>query len=93
MRAYDYNAFNFLQDGFNRIKNENNGFIELFKRDDLFKIITDRYKLMSLNCKDEIYPPSKDITVRLGTAFNPYYEELLDKKYFFRVHKSYLINI
>lgn len=53
----DYAAFNFQQDGFERIKYENNGFDELYGRTDFFNVITERYQLMSLNCDKNYYPP------------------------------------
>jgi hypothetical protein len=53
----DYGAFNFGQDGFERIKSENNGFDELYGRTDFVNVITERYKLMSLNCDKNYYPP------------------------------------
>ena len=53
----DYGAFNQGQDGFKRIKSENNGFGELFGRTNFFNVITERYKLMSLNCDKNHYPP------------------------------------
>ncbi|WP_291861253.1 hypothetical protein [Marinilabilia sp.] len=53
----DYGAFNFGQDGFERIKSENNGFEELYGRTNFFNVITERYKLMSLNCDKNHYPP------------------------------------
>ena len=53
----DYGAFNLQQDGFERIKSENNRFDELYGRTDFFNVITERYKLMSLNCDKNYYPP------------------------------------
>lgn len=53
----DYGAFNMQQDGFERIKSENNGFSELYGRTDFINVITERYKLMSLNCDQNYYPP------------------------------------
>gem|GEM_PF-1033844 len=53
----DYGAFNQQQDGFERIKSENNGFNELYGRTDLFDVIFERYELMSLNCDENLYPP------------------------------------
>ena len=53
----DYGAFNLQQDGFERIKSENNGFDELYKRTDFFHVVTERYKFMSLNCDKNYYPP------------------------------------
>lgn len=53
----DYGAFNMQQDGFERIKSENNGFSELYGRTDFINVITDRFKLMSLNCDKNYYPP------------------------------------
>ncbi|QIA09535.1 hypothetical protein [Draconibacterium halophilum] len=53
----DYGAFNMKQDGFERIKSENNGFAELYGRTDFVNAITERYKLMSLNCDKNYYPP------------------------------------
>jgi len=52
----DYIFFDHLQSGFQSIKTENNCFAELFGRDDIFNIITERYELMSLDCGG-IYPP------------------------------------
>lgn len=52
----DYIFFDNLQNGFNRVKTENNGFAELYNREDVFDVITERYELMSFNCGD-IYPP------------------------------------
>jgi len=53
----DYGAFNLQQDGFERIKSENNGFEELYGRTDFFNVIIERYILMSLNCDKNYYPP------------------------------------
>jgi len=53
----DYGAFNQKQDGFERIKSENNGFNELYGRTDFFEVIVERYELMSLNCGKNLYPP------------------------------------
>ena len=53
----DYGAFNLQQDGFERIKSENNGFDELYGRTDFFNVVTERYKLMSLICDKNYYPP------------------------------------
>jgi len=52
----DYIFFDNLQRGFHRVKTENNGFAELYGRKYIFNVITERYKLMSLDCGD-IYPP------------------------------------
>lgn len=52
----DYRGFEKMQDGFNMLKVENNGFSELYNRENLFQVIYDRYSSMSLNCND-IYPP------------------------------------
>lgn len=53
----DYTAFNTMQGGFYNIKSVNNGFNELYKRNDLFEVILERYELMSLNCEGDLYPP------------------------------------
>lgn len=53
----DYIFFDEMQNGFNRIKNENNGFTELYGRKDIFKVLTERYELMSLDCGRNLYPP------------------------------------
>jgi hypothetical protein len=53
----DYMAANLQQDGFERIKSQNNGFEELYGRTDFFDVITERYELMSLNCEKNLYPP------------------------------------
>lgn len=53
----DYIFFENMQNGFNRIKTENNGFSELYSRKNIFKIITERYELMSLDCEENLYPP------------------------------------
>ncbi len=53
----DYSFFDKMQNGFNRIKTENNGFAELYGRDNIFKVITERYELMSLDCEKNLYPP------------------------------------
>jgi hypothetical protein len=53
----DYIFFDNMQNGFNRIKNENNGFPELYSRKNIFEIITVRYELMTLDCGENLYPP------------------------------------
>lgn len=53
----DYGAFNSMQSGFERIKTENNGFVELFRRNDLYSALIERYELLSFECKTNIYPP------------------------------------
>lgn len=53
----DYGAFNQQQDGFDRIKSENNGFDILYGRGDFPDVIVERYDLMSLNCEKNLYPP------------------------------------
>ena len=53
----DYGAFNQQQNGFERIKSENNGFDILYGRGDFPDVIVERYDLMSLNCKKNLYPP------------------------------------
>lgn len=52
----DYIFSDILQIAFNNIKNENKGFAELYSRNDVFKVVTERYKSMSLD-KGKIYPP------------------------------------
>ena len=52
----DIYAWNFVQHGFNRIKNEQKGFAELYSRGDLFMVALKRYEKMSLDC-DGSYPP------------------------------------
>lgn len=52
----DYGFWEKFQVAFNQLKSENIAFTELYKRQDIFPAIYDRYKLMSLNCED-IYPP------------------------------------
>jgi len=53
----DYGAFSSYQSGFKRIKSENNGFDELYRRDDLFDAMIERYNFLSFDCKADIYPP------------------------------------
>ena len=53
----DYLFFEHIQNGFNRIKTENNGFSELYSRKNIFEVITERYELMSLDCEEDLYPP------------------------------------
>lgn len=62
----DYSFFNRMQSGFNRFKNENIGFTELYTKNDIFNVIVNRYELMSLNCKGKIYPPFNN-----GNVENP----------------------
>ena len=52
----DYGYWDKFQSGFNQLKSENIGFTELYQREDIYQVLYDRYKLMSLNCED-IYPP------------------------------------
>jgi hypothetical protein len=82
----DYYFFDNLQDGFNNIKNENNGFKELYKRKDIYKVITERYELMSLDCGENLYPPisfdneASPVEVALLTyEFFIFQDEFLDK--------------
>lgn len=53
----DYIFFDNMQIGFDRIKNENKGFAELYSRKDIFKVVTERYRYMSLDCGKRLYPP------------------------------------
>lgn len=53
----DYIFFDNMQNGFNRIKTENNGFSELYNRKNIFEVITERYEFMSLDCEGNLYPP------------------------------------
>ena len=53
----DYIFFDNMQNGFNRIKNENNGFSELYSREKIFSVMTERYELMTLDCGENLYPP------------------------------------
>ena len=52
----DMDAWNFAQHGFNRIKNEQKGFAELYSRGDLFSVALERYEKMSVDCHGS-YPP------------------------------------
>jgi hypothetical protein len=52
----DMYAWNFVQHGFNRIKNEQKGFAELYSRSDLFSVALERYEKMSVDCHGS-YPP------------------------------------
>jgi hypothetical protein len=66
----DYGAFNQQQDGFERIKSENNGFEALYGRGDFLDVIVERYDLMSLNCEKNLYPPFiGEIQVPIQIAF------------------------
>ena len=53
----DVLAFNSPQDGFEAAKAQNIGFSELYSRNDIYKVLSDRYKLMSLDCEKNPYPP------------------------------------
>lgn len=53
----DYIFFENMQNGFSRIKSENIGFAELYNRKDIFKVVTERYRYMSLDCGKNLYPP------------------------------------
>lgn len=46
-----------LQNYFNDITDELNGFKELYQREDLYDVFTQRYEKMSLYCKKNPYPP------------------------------------
>jgi hypothetical protein len=103
----DYGAFDQMQNGFNRVKNENNGFIELYKRADNFKVLTGRYQQMSLNCDIGTYPPFpfEGFAAPMEIAFEAYefflfQDELLndidvDKKdiIFGLVYDKYLLKV
>lgn len=63
----DYRAWDELQVGFEKLKNENKGFTELYNREDLFQIIYEWYKSLSLDCKEWIYHPDHTpIQIELG---------------------------
>lgn len=63
----DYGAWEEYQVGFENLKIENKGFVKLYSRKDLFKIIYDWYESMSLDCKEWIYRPNlAPIQIELG---------------------------
>lgn len=53
----DYLAWEEFQTGFEKLKSEQKGFAEVYKRDDLFQIIVEWYESISLDCKEWIYHP------------------------------------
>ena len=53
----DWYAFENMQNGFNRIKTENNGFSELYSRKNIFEVVKERYNLITLDCGVNLYPP------------------------------------
>ena len=53
----DYGAWEEFQKGFEKLKSENEGFAELFSREDLYQIISNWYGSMSTECKELIYRP------------------------------------
>jgi hypothetical protein len=68
----DVLAFNFIQDGFEARKAQINGFSELYSRNDLYKVLSDRYKLMSLDCEKNIYPPFTGFSALTEFSFQVY---------------------
>ena len=59
----DYAAWDEFQLGFEKLKNENKGFAELYSREDLYKIIYNWYSSMSVDCKERVYRPSDNAPV------------------------------
>ncbi len=55
----DYRAWDEFQKGFEKLKSENEGFAELFSREDLYQIISNWYGSISSECKELIYRPIK----------------------------------
>jgi hypothetical protein len=53
----DYGAWDEFQLGFEKLKNENKGFAELYSREDLNQVIYNWYGSMSVECKELIYRP------------------------------------
>jgi len=54
----DYGAWEKFQVGFEKLKSENNGFEELYSREDLYQVISNWYGRMSAECEEWIYRPN-----------------------------------